>query len=49
MNEKKTKKPAVKPANRCKKCGFKIGGKNHEDGFHHANGSAGRTGMPKRY
>ena len=45
MNEKK---PENKPANRCKKCGFRIGGKNHEDGFHHANGSQGRTGKSKR-
>jgi len=48
MSEKK-KKVSHKPANRCKKCGFKIGGKHHEDGVHHNSGSEGRTGKLRRY
>ncbi len=42
-------KQKVKPANRCKKCGFKIGGKNHEEGHHHKNGSEGRSGKARKY
>jgi len=44
MSEKKKK-----TANRCKKCGFKIGGKKHEEGYHHNNGSQGRTGTIRKY
>jgi len=45
----KNKRKKDKPANRCEKCGFKIGGKNHEEGYHHRNGSSGRTGVMRKY
>ena len=42
-------KEKVKPANRSKKCGFRIRGKNHENGTHHNNGNEGRSGKVRRY
>ena len=32
-----------KTANRCKQCGFKIRGPNHEEGQHHKKGSDGKA------
>ena len=50
MSEKKKKKKNIQAkANRCEKCGFKIGGKSHEEGYHHKNGSSGHTGAIRRY
>jgi hypothetical protein len=33
----------AKTANRCKQCGFKIRGPNHEEGQHHKRGSGGKA------
>tara|TARA_R110000824_G_scaffold260055_3_gene448695 strand:- start:1143 stop:1265 length:123 start_codon:yes stop_codon:yes gene_type:complete len=33
----------------CSKCGFRIRGKNHEEGFHHKNGSGRSTGKAGKY
>lgn len=32
----------------CKKCGFKVGGKNHEEGDHHKRGSGGSCQIGKQ-
>ena len=42
---KKVKKDVSKSRNGelyCEKCGFKIRGKNHEEGDHHKRGKAGK-------
>lgn len=46
MYKKKEKKNSSKSrtANKyCEKCGFKIRGKNHEDGQHHQKGTNGKA------
>jgi len=45
MNKRKVKKNTCKTRNEklyCEKCGFKIRGKNHEDGDHHKRGEKGK-------
>tara|TARA_R100000008_G_C3534387_1_gene141112 strand:- start:62 stop:193 length:132 start_codon:yes stop_codon:yes gene_type:complete len=34
---------------RCSKCGFRVRGKNHDEGFHHKNGSGRSTGKMRKY
>ena len=46
---KEKKNTAKKPSRpRCPKCGFRMRGKQHEDGQHHS-GSSGRSGKIRRY
>jgi len=41
-----TEKKKIK---RCSKCGFRARGKNHEEGYHHKNGSGGKAGKIRRF
>ena len=39
-----------KTANRCKQCGFRIRGPNHDEGQHHKRGSDGKAAFkPNQY
>ena len=50
MKNKKAKKDVSKSRNGklyCDKCGFKIRGKNHEEGEHHRKGTNGKADTTK--
>lgn len=44
MEDLKTEESVAVVGTKCKKCGFKVRGENHNEGTHHKNGKKGKKG-----